>query len=58
MNPRDIYITKFDFVRLKELLQAGIRLMNEITTTWRVCSMSWTGRTSWTPQQFLITWLP
>ncbi len=24
MNPRDIYITKFDFVRLKELLQVGI----------------------------------
>lgn len=26
MNPRDIYITTFDFVRLKELLQVGIIL--------------------------------
>ena len=24
MNPRDIYITTFDFIRLKELLQVGI----------------------------------
>lgn len=24
MDPRDRYITKFDFARLKELLQAGI----------------------------------
>lgn len=26
MDPRDIYITKFDFARLKELLQVGISL--------------------------------
>lgn len=43
MEPRDIYITKFDCVRLKELLEGGISFKERDRDYLESCSMSWTG---------------